>query len=55
MPKLWRGVRSLFARVSSFVRGKGFAQGVYAAAYPGSGSQRMLPAPSEDENERPTV
>jgi hypothetical protein len=37
MPKLWRGVRSVFARVSAFVRGKGFARDVYAAAFPGGG------------------
>jgi hypothetical protein len=37
MPKLWRGVRSVFARVSAFVRGKGFARDVYAAAFPSGG------------------
>ncbi len=38
MPKLWKGVRAMFARVSAFVRGKGFARGVYAAAFPGRGA-----------------
>jgi hypothetical protein len=68
MPKLWRGVRAMFARVSAFVRGKGFARGVYAAAFPASGqlaagpgveAARGVPAiapPSRpDDEQRPTV
>jgi hypothetical protein len=60
LPKIWRGVRAMFERVSSFVRGKGFARGVYAAAFPGSGPSAPGPAAlarpaAPDDEQRPTV
>jgi hypothetical protein len=68
LPKLWRGVRAMFARISAFVRGKGFARGVYGAAFPGSDpAGRRLDAAvastpatfaqrsTDDEDQRPTV
>lgn len=60
LPKIWRGVRAMFERVSAFVRGKGFARGVYSAAFPAGGSgastPRALPAPgAPDDEQRPTV
>jgi hypothetical protein len=60
LPRLWRAVRAMFARVSSFVRGKGFAPDVYAAAFPGSvrrerGTPALASPAVPDDEQRPTV
>jgi hypothetical protein len=52
LPKLLRGVRMMFDRVSMFVRGQGFGRDVTALALPAPHDPRLA---AGDENSRPTV